>query len=286
MSKQPARAVCFLFFMELNNGSGGIGPDEAVTSLNGLTGDVTLSAGANITLTQLGNDIEIASTAESGLTVGTTTITSGTTTKVLYDNAGVLGEYTISGSGNVAMTTSPVFTTPALGTPSSAVLTNATGLPVGGITMNTARLLGRTTGGSGVAEEITVGSGLSLAAGSLTASAGLGTGSVCFTCDGQGGVITTGSKGFISIPYGGTITGWTLFADASGSVQIETEKSTYAGFPPTASIWGTLPALSSQQKNTATGLSIAVTAGDVWEFIINSATTVTRVNLTIFITKA
>lgn len=66
----------------------------------------------------------------SGLTVGTSTITSGTTTRVLYDNAGVLGEYTISGTGNVAMTTSPTFVTPVLGTPTSVTLTNATGLPV------------------------------------------------------------------------------------------------------------------------------------------------------------
>jgi len=64
------------------------------------------------------------------LTVGGTPITSGTTTKVLYDNAGTLGEYTISGTGNVAMTTSPVFTTPNIGTPSAATLTNATGLPI------------------------------------------------------------------------------------------------------------------------------------------------------------
>lgn len=34
-----------------------------------------------------------------GLTVGTTTITSGTNTRILYDNNGVLGEYTISGTG-------------------------------------------------------------------------------------------------------------------------------------------------------------------------------------------
>ena len=69
-------------------------------------------------------------TVLTGLTVGTTAIASGTTTRVLYDNAGTLGEYTISGTGSVAMTTSPTFTTPALGTPSAAVLTNATGLPL------------------------------------------------------------------------------------------------------------------------------------------------------------
>lgn len=48
----------------------------------------------------------------SGLTVGTTTITSGTNTRILYNNSGVVGEYTLTGTGTVvAMGTSPVFTT-------------------------------------------------------------------------------------------------------------------------------------------------------------------------------
>ena len=68
------------------------------------------------------------------VTVGTTTIGSGVTTRVLYDNAGVLGEYTISGTGNVAMTTSPTFVTPVLGTPASGVLTNCTGYAMSALT--------------------------------------------------------------------------------------------------------------------------------------------------------
>lgn len=44
-----------------------------------------------------------------------------------------------------------------------------------GLTMSTARLLGRTTASSGAIEEITVGTGLSLSAGSLTATGGGGT---------------------------------------------------------------------------------------------------------------
>ncbi len=43
-----------------------------------------------------------------------------------------------------------------------------------GITMNTARILGRTTASSGAIEEITVGTGLSLSAGSLTATGSVG----------------------------------------------------------------------------------------------------------------
>jgi len=68
------------------------------------------------------------------VTVGTTTIGSGVTTRVLYDNAGVLGEYTISGTGNVAMTTSPTFVTPVLGTPASGVLTSCTGYAMSALT--------------------------------------------------------------------------------------------------------------------------------------------------------
>jgi hypothetical protein len=51
-------------------------------------------------------------TGASGLTVGTTTITSGTSGRVLYNNAGVLGEYTTTGSGTeLAKSTSPTFIT-------------------------------------------------------------------------------------------------------------------------------------------------------------------------------
>ena len=83
-----------------------------VTSLNGLTGDIILAAGTNISLGTVGNTITINSTASSGLTVGTTPIASGTSTRILYDNAGVLGEYTLTGTGTVvAMQTAPTFIT-------------------------------------------------------------------------------------------------------------------------------------------------------------------------------
>jgi hypothetical protein len=46
----------------------------------------------------------------SSLVVGTTAIASGTTTRILFDNAGVLGEYTLTGTGTtVAMSAGPTF---------------------------------------------------------------------------------------------------------------------------------------------------------------------------------
>jgi hypothetical protein len=48
------------------------------------------------------------------LDVGTTAITGGTSGRVLYNNAGVLGEYAVTGTGSVVLGTTPTFTTSAL----------------------------------------------------------------------------------------------------------------------------------------------------------------------------
>lgn len=68
--------------------------------------------------------------AATSIVVGTTTVGSSTNGHVLYNNAGVLGDLTPTGTGNVVLATSPTLVTPALGTPASGVLTNATGLPI------------------------------------------------------------------------------------------------------------------------------------------------------------
>ena len=56
------------------------------------------------------------------------------------DLAGIISDE--SGTGVLAFTTSPTFTTPALGTPSAVTLTNGTGLPVSGITASTSAAIG------------------------------------------------------------------------------------------------------------------------------------------------
>lgn len=110
-------------------------------------------------------------------------------------------------------------------------------------------------------------------------------GSFGITVDGGGQAITTGVKGFVSIPYDCTIIGWDLFADQSGSIVFDVWKRAYASFPPTVSQTITAsakPTLSSVQKNsdsTLTGWTTSVSAGDVIGFNVDSATTVTRANL-------
>lgn len=71
--------------------------------------------------------VEYAAVAGGGITVGTTTITSGTNTRILYNNSGVVGEYTLTGSGTVvAMQTAPTFAT-SISTPSVLATANDSG---------------------------------------------------------------------------------------------------------------------------------------------------------------
>lgn len=80
----------------------------------------------------LGSTCTISASAGS-ITVGVTTIASGVSGRLLINSAGVLGDIATSGSGNVALTTNPVFVGPNLGTPSAVTLTNGTGLLISGI---------------------------------------------------------------------------------------------------------------------------------------------------------
>ena len=91
-----------------------------------------LAAGSNGQVLTLAAGVPswAAASGASGLTVGTTTITGGTTGRILYDNSGVVGELANTGTGNNVLATSPTLVTPILGTPTSGTLTNATGLPL------------------------------------------------------------------------------------------------------------------------------------------------------------
>jgi hypothetical protein len=89
--------------------------------------------------------------ASSGANSNITSL-SGLTTALTVAQGGT-GTTTSTGSGSVVLSTSPALTTPALGTPSSATLTNATGLPistgVSGLGTGVAAALGSGVTGSG-----------------------------------------------------------------------------------------------------------------------------------------
>lgn len=117
------------------------------------------------------------------------------------------------------------------------------------------------------------------------------TSNIGISIDGGGAVISTGVKGFIYIPYDCTIQGYYLMADVSGSIVIDVWKLTFASFPPTvantivAAAPPTLSSARSASDTTLTGWTKSVLAGDVIAFNVNSATTVTRVNLLLRVNK-
>ena len=146
--------------------NGGTGQTTASAGFNALspitsTGDLIIGNGVNsatrlgigtngYVLTSNGTTASWAAAAGGSLTVGTTSISGGTSGRVLYDNAGILGELANTGTGNNVLATSPTLVTPVLGTPTSGTLTNCTGLPYGGLTNVTILPQGRLTLVTGV----------------------------------------------------------------------------------------------------------------------------------------
>jgi hypothetical protein len=79
----------------------------------------------------------IVAATVTGIAVGVTNVTGGTSGRVLYDDAGVLGELAVTGTGNAVLANSPALVTPNLGTPSALNLANATNLSLAtGVTGN------------------------------------------------------------------------------------------------------------------------------------------------------
>ena len=111
------------------------------------------------------------------------------------------------------------------------------------------------------------------------------------TIDGGGSAITTGVKGYVEIPYGMTITGWTITGDTSGSIVVDVWKDTYANFPPTVAdtIAGSeKPTISSSTKGqdlTLSSWTTTVSSGDVIGFNVDSCTSITKCTLVIRGTK-
>ena len=117
-----------------------------------------------------------------------------------------------------------------------------------------------------------------------------GTGSFGITVDGVSTIVQVGKLGYVTIPYAGTITGWSITANAAGNIQFDIWSA--VGAIPTigSSIITTgYPLLSADDFDTSTlvsGWDTAFVAGTVFGFhVIGTPSVIKNATLTIRCTK-
>lgn len=223
--------------------------NNAWTSLNGLVANRTVSGSTTVTQADMNGQINFTGSGTATIPAISSTIFPANTTLCLNNE----------GSGTVTISTTPTIN------------------GFSGSTLAAGKFFCMVSNGTSL-------DGFGNAGSSSQKSETIG-----ITADGGASPPATGVKGYFTVPYSGTITGWVMESNAPGSAVFDVWKVN--GSIPTIANTITasaLPTLTSQQyvsSSTLTGWTTSVTAGDVFGYNLNSASTLNRVTLQINITE-
>ena len=275
----------------IGNGTGAFTASSTIPT-TALSGTITNAQLANSTISgvSLGSNL-FSLTAGSNITFSSGTTYNGsaaitinaTVPSQVYPGAGIANStgsawgtsYSTTGTGTVvALATSPSFTTPALGTPSAAVLTNATGLPVStgisglgtGVATALAVNVGSagafvTNGGalgtpsSGVATNLTgTASGLSIGGNAATATTATSATSATTATNATNIAITDNTSSSAT---------WypTIVSNTSGNLPQTTSSTKLSFVPSTGNLTSTV--LTSTNDASISGLTVGKGGGSV-----------------------
>lgn len=241
--------------------------------------EASLGKVGKVTVTQPASGSTITIADGKTLTANLDATVSGTNT----------GDQTITLTGDVTGTGTGTFAA----TITSAAVTYAKIQNVSA----TDKILGRSSAGAGVIQEIDcTAAGRALiddanAAAQVT-TLGLAQSKIrCFgiTLDGGGSALTTGQKGYVTIPFAGTITGWNITVD-TGTCTFDIWKvGTGTAIPTDANsiTSAAQPAIASGtaiHSTTLTNWTTAITANDIVGFNLDAVATATKISLVVEVT--
>jgi hypothetical protein len=244
-----------------NGGTGQTSYTDGQLLIGNTTGNTltlaTLTAGSGVSITNGAGAITINATGTGGTVTSVSvvsanglagTVANATTTPAITLSTSVTGIVKGNGTALSAAVAATDYVAPGAYTTS-------------GLTMATARILGRTTASTGAAEEITIGTGLLLSAGTLSSTVAGTVTSVSGTGTVNGITLTGTVTSSGSLTLGGTLSGVSLTTQVSGTLPVANGGTGQTSYTDGQLLIGNTTGNTLTKATLTAGTNVSITNG-------------------------